>query len=120
MTDELNDMSPANPGKELPASLDKHLRAIIPEKDLDQFREQLPAEFLSDASEGLENLKDKDQLESVLQKLNQQMYQHLKHKKTYNNKRRSTGDLRWTYWAIIIILLLTIVGFVVIRTLLNH
>jgi hypothetical protein len=119
MTDELNDMSPANPGKELPASLDKHLRAIIPEKDLDQFREQLPAEFLSDASEGLDNLKDTEQLESVLQKLNQQMYQHLKHKKMHN-KRRSIGDLGWTYWAIIIILLLTIVGFVVIRMLLNR
>lgn len=119
MTDELNDMSPANPGKELPASLDKHLRAIIPEKNLDQFREQLPAEFLSDASEGLDNLKDTEQLESVLQKLNQQMYQHLKHKKTHI-KRRSIGDLSWTYWAIIIILLLTIAGFVVIRMLLNR
>jgi hypothetical protein len=119
MTDELNDMSPANPEKKIPSSLDKHLRAIIPEKDLDQFREQLPAEFLSDASEGLEHLKDTKQLESVLQQLNQQMYQHLKHTRTHN-KRRSIGDLSWTYWAIIIIFLLTIVAFVVIRMLLNR
>jgi hypothetical protein len=119
MTDELNDMSPANPGKELPASLDKYLRAIIPEKDLDQFREQLPAEFLSDASEGLNDLKETEELESVLRKLNQQMYQHLKHKKTHN-KRRSVGDLSWTYWTIIIIFMLAIVGFVVIRMLLNR
>ena len=119
MTDEKNDMNPADPRKKLPASLDKHLRAIIPEKDLNQFREQLPAEFLSDASEGLDQVEDTKQLESVLQKLNQQMHQHLAHKKTHK-KRRSIGDLGWTYWAIIIILLLSIVGFVVIRMLLHH
>jgi hypothetical protein len=119
MTEESNDMVPADPEKKLPASLDRHLRGIIPEKDLEQFREQLPAEFLSDASEGLSDLKDAKQLESVLQQLNYQMHQHLIHKKTHK-KRRAIGDLSWAYWAIIIIFLLTIVGFVVIRMLLRH
>jgi hypothetical protein len=119
MNDEMNDMIPADPGKKLPDSLDRHLRAIMPGKDLDRFMEQLPAEFLSDASEGLDHLKDTKKLESVLQQLNQQMHQHLVHKKTYR-KRHSIGDLSWTYWAIIIIFLLTITGFLVIRMLLRH
>src|ERR1700682_6035172 len=112
MTEETNDMNP--PENKLPASLDSHLRAIMEEKELNRFRDQLPAEFLSDASEGLGQLKDTKQLESVLQHLNQQMRHQLGHKKAHK-KRRSIGDLSWSYWAIIIILLLTIAGYVVVR-----
>jgi hypothetical protein len=119
MAEEFNDMIPADPEKKLPTPLDVHLRSIIPEKDLDRFREQLPAEFLSDASEGLDRVKDKKQLENVLQHLNQQMQQHLTHKKTLK-KRRSIGYPGWTYWAVMIIILFTIVAFVVIRMLLKH
>jgi len=116
MTEEKDDMNPDE--KKLPVSLDNHLRAIMAEKDLNHFREQLPSEFLSDASEGLAQLKDSKQLESVLDQLNKQMHYQLSHKKTHT-KRRSIGDLSWTYWAIIIVLLLTIVGFVVVRMLLH-
>jgi hypothetical protein len=117
MTEETNDMIP--PENKLPPSLDNHLRAIMANKELNRFREQLPAEFLSDASEGLGQLKDTKQLESVLQHLNQQMHHQLGHKKTHK-KRRSIGDLSWSYWAIIIILLLVIIGYGVIRMLLRH
>jgi hypothetical protein len=119
MTEESNDMIPADPGKKLPAALDRHLRAILPEKDLNRFREQLPEDFITDASEGLENLKDSTQLESVMKKLNQQMHHHLSYKKT-NKMRRPEGVLRWTYWAIIIVLLITIAGFVLIRMILKQ
>jgi hypothetical protein len=119
MTDDTNDMIPSDSEKKLPASLDSHLRSIIQEKNLRSFREQLPGDFVADASEGLDQLKDKKQLESVLKQLNQQMHQQLKHKKVHKRKH-SIGDLSWTYWAIIIIFLLTIIGFVVIRMLLHH
>jgi hypothetical protein len=117
MEEETNDIIP--PEKKLPASLDTHLRAILPEKELNQFREQLPAEFLSDASEGLDHLEDLKQLESVLQQINQQMHHQLAFKKL-QRKRRSIGDLSWTYWAIIIIFILIFTGFIVIRMLLKH
>jgi hypothetical protein len=117
MTEETHDMLPEDPGKKLPASLDSHLRTLIPEKDLDYFREQLPAAFLEDATEGLGHLPDTNQLESVLLQLNQQMHQQLNPKKTHK-RRRSAWDPSWTYWAILIILLLTIAGFIVIRILL--
>jgi hypothetical protein len=112
MTKEINDMS--HPENNLPDPLGDHLRMIMAEKELNEFREQLPAEFLSDASEGLSHLNDTKQLESVLKNLNQQMHRQLAHKKGHK-KRRSMGDLSWTYWAIIIILLLSIVGYVVVR-----
>ena len=117
MEEETNDTIP--PEKKLPESLDTHLRAILPEKELNQFREQLPPEFLSDASEGLDHLEDLKQLESVLQQINQQMHHHLAVKKI-QRKRRTIGDLSWTYWAIIIIFILIFTGFIVIRMLLKH
>jgi hypothetical protein len=116
MEEEKNDIIP--PDKKLPAPLDKHLRAILPEKELNQFREQLPAEFLADASEGLDHLEDLKQLESVLQQINQHMHLQLAHKKI-QRKKRSVGDLSWTYWAIIIIFIIIITGFIVIRMLLK-
>jgi hypothetical protein len=102
MTDNKDDMKPFDRGKEL-----------------NKFRDQLPAEFLSDASEGLNQVQDDQQLKTVLQQLNQHMHQQLGHKKTYYT-RKGIGDLSWTYWAIIIILLLTIVAFVVVRMILKH
>ena len=117
MTEETNDMIP--PENELPASLHKHLRTILPEKELNSFREQLPAEFLSDASEGLGHLKDTRQLESVLQHLNKQMHNQLAHKKT-KKRRPSIGDQSWSFWAIIVIFLLIFIGYIVIRMLLRH
>lgn len=116
MNEEINDMN--NPEKKHSDSLDDHLRSMMVEKELTHFREQLPAEFLSDASEGLNQLNDTKQLESVLRNLNQQMHRQLVHKKVHKRKR-AIGDLSWGYWAIIIILLLSIVGYVVVRMLMH-
>jgi hypothetical protein len=87
--------------------------------EINRFREQLPAEFLSDASEGLSQIKDTKQLESVLRNLNQQMHRQLVHKKVHKRKM-PFGDLSWSYWAIVIILLLSIVGYVIVRMLIHH
>jgi hypothetical protein len=116
MSEQINDMD--HPENILPDSLDDHLRLMMAEEELKHFREQLPVEFLSDASEGLSQLKDTKQLQSVLRNLNHQMHHQLVHKKVHKRKR-SIGNLSWTYWAIIIILLLSIVGYIVIRMFLH-
>jgi hypothetical protein len=114
MNNEPNDMIPADPNKKLPAPLDSHLRSLMQDKNLKNFSDQLPSEFLEDASEGLGHLKDTRQLESILRQLNQQVQQHLSHKKI-RRRRTSIWDLSWTYWAIIIIFLLSITGYMLIR-----
>ena len=58
MSEETNDMISCDPDKKLPESLDIHLRNIMHDKNLNRFRDQLPAEFLSDASEGLNHVND--------------------------------------------------------------
>jgi hypothetical protein len=119
MSEESNDMKPADQGKKLPPSLDRRLRALLPEKELDYFRDQLPEAFLNDASEGLGQVHDNNQLDGILKKLNHQMRSQLVSKKK-NSKRKSIGDMNWIYWAIIVVLLLTICAFLVIRMQLHH
>ena len=119
MSEEKNDMNSAGQGKKLPPSLDKRLRAILPEKDLGHFRNQLPDAFLSDASEGLEQVTDDSQLDGILNKMNHQMHQHLLRKKKKTG-RKSINEFSWSYWAIVIILLLCICAFLVIRLMLHR
>jgi hypothetical protein len=116
MTEERNDKKSKN--NRLNTSLHTHLRTLMANRELNNFRQQLPAEFLSDASEGLGQVNDTKQLESVLQNLNQQMHHQLGHKKK-RRKIKSIGDLSWSYWAIIFILLFAVAGYLIIRMLLH-
>ncbi len=119
MSEEKNDMNAGGPGKKLPPPLDKRLRALLHEKELSHFRNQLPEAFLSDASEGLNQVADDNQLDGILHKMNHQMRQQLVRKKKKTG-RRSFSEFSWSYWAIVIILLLCICGYLVIRLLLHH
>jgi hypothetical protein len=121
MKDETNDIMAENPdsGGKLPDMVRDHLRTLISDGNLDQFRDELPVEFLSDASEGLNHLKDGHETNAVLQQLNKQLHQQLMHKKAKRD-RKPIGYLSWTYWAVILILIFAIASFVVIRMLLHH
>jgi hypothetical protein len=114
MNEESNHMIPGDAETKLTDSLDIRLRAMLNEMYQKPSIEKLPAEFLADASEGLHQVKDEKELATVIQKLNKEMHQHLTHVKTKRLKK-SIGNLNWTYWAVILIILLTIISFIVIR-----
>ena len=76
--------------------------------------DHLPDEFLTDAKEGLTDFESSEQLNVVLKQINHQMHQQLKTKKPHKLHRK-VWDLTWTYWTIVIILILTITAFMVIR-----
>jgi|SRR3954447_17203231 hypothetical protein len=116
MSEDINDMNSSE--KKISDSLDSHLRTVMTEKELKKFREQLPEQFLLDASEGLAEVKDTERLQTVLRNLNKQMHRQLAHQKL-RARGRSIGDLSWTYWAIIIILLLIVVGYIVVHMFLS-
>ena len=117
MADDKNDMIP--PEKNPSSAFDSHLRELLQGEELDDFKKQLPPEFISDAEEGLRNISDSRQLDSVLKKLNQQMHHQLSAKK---KKKRpdAIGNLDWPYWAILIILILIFACYFVIRLLLHR
>jgi hypothetical protein len=119
MKDETNDMNSRDPVDKISTLLDSHLSPVMRGKELKDFKEQLPPDFIEDASEGLDLLKNKKQLESDLKLLNRRMHRDLGNKKT-KKRSHSIGDLSWTYWAIIIVFLLTITGFIVVKMLLRR
>ena len=113
-SEEPNEMIPGSQDGNLPGRNDLHLRKLNSELGLEPFSEKLPVEFIQDAAEGLNQMKDEKNLESVIQQLNKEMHQHLHHVKTKRLKR-SIANLDWTYWAVIFIILLVVVSFIVIR-----
>jgi hypothetical protein len=119
MNNDTNDMISEEFPEDNSSSLNKHLQTFMKEKDLDQFRKQLPASFLKDASEGLQQLKDQEQLENILRQLNQQMHGQLSVKKKIR-ERRAVASMSWTYWAIGVILMLAVIGFILVRMVLKH
>ena len=90
----------------------EQLRAANP--DQSNSGERLPAEFLTDAKDGLRDVESSEQLNAVLKQINHQMHQQLKNKKPHKLHRK-VWDLTWTYWTIIILLILTITALMVIR-----
>ncbi|HMH33698.1 MAG TPA: hypothetical protein VK543_11740 [Puia sp.] len=70
--------------------------------------------FISDAVEGLENLPDKKKLQAYVDQLNQDLHNQIQKTKERRIQKR-IREYPWIYLAIILILVLSIVGYVVIR-----
>jgi hypothetical protein len=90
MDEETNDIKSGDQGEKLPASAGQ-LSNFMTKKELDLFRRQLPEAFLEDASEGLNQVQDRTQLDTVLKQLNHQLHQQLKSRKKHMG-RRAPGD----------------------------
>jgi anti-sigma factor RsiW len=73
-------------------------------------------EFLNDAVEGLQQVKNPRNMQAYVEELNAAMQKSLEKKKTRRQRLRSRiKDEPWTYVAIILVLALCIVAYVVIR-----
>jgi signal recognition particle GTPase len=72
------------------------------------------SEFLNDAIEGLEKIKEPGKLQTYVDQLNKELHNHLERKKLRREKRRLKEN-PWIYFAIIFILLLSIIAYIVIR-----
>ena len=70
--------------------------------------------FMADAVEGLEKVKDKEHLNVLVHQMNTELTKHVKSKKLRREKRNINQD-QWIYFAVIIIVILTVVAFTVIK-----
>jgi anti-sigma factor RsiW len=86
----------------LSASESHELEALMAEND-----------FLNDALEGLQQVKDKKNLEGMVDVLNNDLHKKLNQKKNRKDKRK-IKELTWIYYAIVLILLFIILTWVVI------
>jgi len=71
-------------------------------------------EFLNDAVEGLQQVRNQKNMQAYVEELNAAMHKSLEKKKTRRLRRR-LKDEPWTYLAIILILVLCILAYIVIR-----
>ena len=70
--------------------------------------------FESEAMEGLQIMKDKKDLEKYVNQLNKELNQYLKQKKQRRD-RKKIKEIPWSYFAIVLILLLIIIAYFVIQ-----
>ena len=74
-------------------------------------------DMASDAIEGLENIKEKKNLPLYIEQLNKNLQDQLEKKKQHRTKMK-IKEYPWIYFAVVLILLLCIIGFVILRMLL--
>jgi len=77
-------------------------------------------EFLNDAVEGLQQVKNPRNMQSYVEELNAAMQKSLEKKKKRRHRLRNRlKDEPWTYIAIVVVVALCIVAYVVIRQILH-
>ena len=84
------------------------------EEKYDLEKQMTDSEFINDAVEGLEEVKNKKDLAFLVEQLNTDLHNQLDKKKKRKDKRK-LKDQPWLYLTIILILLLIIISFIVIK-----
>ena len=76
-------------------------------------------EFASDAMEGLQEFKDKQQVSYMVEMLNRDLKKKLQ-KKKQRRERMRIKDQPWLYIAILILILLIVLSYIFIRRMMNQ
>ena len=98
----------------------KYLEGRLSEEQKHELeKKMLSSEFSNDAMEGLQEIKNKGRLASLVEQLNRDLHKKLEKKKKQREKFRFK-DQPWLYIAIVIILLLIVLSYVVIHRMLQQ
>jgi restriction endonuclease len=93
----------------------QYLQGKLPEEKKHTIEKQLQqSEFEEDALEGLEEFKDKEQLQYMVEMLNRDLKKKTEKKKKRREKMR-IKDQPWLYVSILILLLLIVICYLVIK-----
>ena len=98
----------------------EYLKGRLPEEQHHELEKQLlDDEFNAEALEGLQEFRDKEQLQYMVEMLNRDLK-----KKTEKNKKRrekmKIKDQPWLYMSILILILLLVMSYIVIKRLLGE
>ncbi len=97
----------------------RYLQGKLSEPEKHEVEKQLMKdEFNADAAEGLEQFKDKEQLQYMVEMLNRDLKKRTEKKKKRRDRMR-LKDQPWIYISILILLLLIVLSYIVIRRLMN-
>lgn len=114
MSDELKHIPNQNKDIEQEKLLDYLNRNMSDEAQHEFEKKMSDDEFMFDAVEGLEEVKDKKQLELLVHQLNNELKKQVDKKKQRKEKRR-IKEQPWVYFTIVLLLLLIIVAYLVIK-----
>lgn len=91
-----------------------YLSNQLSDKEKHEFEKELvDSEMLTDAVEGLENFRNKNDVSLFADQLNSNLQKQL-HKKKLRKKKRLLTNMQWLYFAIVLILLLLVVSYFII------
>ena len=82
-------------------------------------KKMMNTNFNDDAMEGLQEIKNKEKISSLVEQLNHDLHKKLEKKKKKREKFRFK-DQPWIYIAIVIILLLIVLSYIVIHRMLQQ
>ncbi|HEY8690897.1 MAG TPA: hypothetical protein VIM07_16790 [Chitinophagaceae bacterium] len=92
-----------------------YLSGKLSAEEKHEIEEQMAdSEFVNDAVEGLEDVKNKKDLSLFVEQLNDNLHKQLDKKKKRKQKR-TLKEQPWIYLAIILLLLLIVICFIVIK-----
>lgn len=93
----------------------KYLEGKLSEQQKHEVEKQmLDSEFEQDALEGLEQVRQKEKLASLVEQMNRDLKKKVEKKKRLRDKWRYK-DQPWIYIAVLIVLLLAIISFIILR-----
>jgi ABC-type bacteriocin/lantibiotic exporter with double-glycine peptidase domain len=115
MNDDLKDIL-SNLNKDIEQEkLLQYLNRNMPDAEQHELEKQMNNdEFMNDAIEGLEQVKDKNTIPARVQQLNADLKKQLDKRKRKKEKRKIPSQY-WTYIGIIVVLLLIIIGYLVVK-----
>ncbi|MBI5856689.1 MAG: hypothetical protein HZB42_03480 [Sphingobacteriales bacterium] len=97
-----------------------YLRGKLSEKEKHELEKQLlQNDFDNDALEGLQEIKDKQQIQYMVEMLNRDLKKKTEKKRKLREKMK-LKDQPWLYISILILLLLIILAYMVIRRMLKE
>jgi hypothetical protein len=82
-------------------------------------KKMMTTNFNDDAMEGLQEIKNKQNIPSLVEQLNRDLHKKLENKKKKREKLRFK-DQPWLYVAIVIILLLIVLSYIVVHRMLQQ
>ena len=93
----------------------EYLNGNLSEKEKHEVEEIISGnDFMADAVEGLERIRDKKNIPLSVEQLNKSLHAQIEKKKTRRDKR-SLREYPWIYITIILVLSICIIGYLVIR-----
>jgi hypothetical protein len=98
----------------------KYLEGRLPDEQKHELeKKMLSSEFNDDAMEGLQEIKNKERISSLVDQLNRDLHKKLEKKKKRKERFRFK-DQPWLYIAIIIVLLLIVLSYIMIHKMLQQ